>query len=218
MKRPFLIGMAIFLIVITGVIISANLDSQSYVRFLNTDSQKSDVNHSSESGAEQVPFDSQSTFNPNILKNKQASQSVTFSQVISELESLKEDWKNERPISDQKILTLYEKLDLIQAQKQINAFHVLKAKQWLVSLLSDSSSPLRTKVKEESQQLYQQALTAIKQDEQSHQEDKQFLAYKKAEAKIMQGILAKYPNDQEKAAAELQKQLDKLRSRIYDVR
>lgn len=218
MKRPFLIGMAIFLIVITGVIISANLDSQSYVRFLNTDSQKNDVNHSNVSGAEQVPFDSQSTFNPNILKNKQESQSVTFSQVISELESLKEDWQQQRPISDQKIHTLYDKLDALQTKKQINAFHALKAKQWLASLLSDSNSPLRKKVKEEAQRLYQQALTEIKQDEQAHQEDKQFLAYKEAESKIVREVLAKYPNDKEQAAAELQKELDKLRSKIYGVR
>lgn len=218
MNRPLLLGMAIFIIVITGVLVGVSLDSKTYVRFLNTDSPKNDVNHANMDDAEQALFDSQSTFNPNVLRNKQASQNFTFSQVISEFESLKEDWKNERAISDQKIHTLYDKIDLIQTQKQINVFHALKAKQWLVSLLSDTNSPLKSKVKQEAQQLYQQALTAIKQDEQIHQEDKQFLAYKEAEAKIMQEVLVKYPNDQAQAAAELQKELDELRNRIYDVR
>lgn len=218
MNRPLLLGMAIFIIVITGVLIGVSLDSKTYVRFLNTDSPKNDVNHANMDDAEQALFDSQSTFNPNVLRNKQASQNFTFSQVISEFESLKEDWKNERAISDQKIHTLYDKIDLIQTQKQINVFHALKAKQWLVSLLSDANSPLKSKVKQEAQQLYQQALTEIKQDEQIHQEDKQFLAYKEAEAKIMQEVLVKYPNDQAQAAAELQKELDELRNRIYDVR
>lgn len=217
MNRPLLLGMAILIIVITGVLVGVNLESQIYVSFLNTESPESDINHTHAAYAEKVPFDSQSTFNPHRLSSKQTPQNFTFSQVISELESLKEDWQNKQPISNQKIQILYDKLDGLQTQKQINVFHALKAKQWLASLLSDSNSPLRKKVKEEAQQLYQQALTAIKQDEQAHQEDKQFLAYKEAESKIMREVLAKYPNDKEQAVAELQKELDKLRSKIYSV-
>lgn len=218
MNRLLLVAISVFLIVITGVLVGVSLNSQIYVSFLTIESPENDINYTNAVDAKKVPFDSQSTFNPHRLSSKQTPQNSTFSQVISELELFKKDWQNHRALSNQKIKILYDKLDTLQIQRQINPFHALKAKQWLASLLPDSYSSLKAKVAEESQQLYEQTLTAIKQDEQAHQEDERFLAYKKAESKIMRDVLAKYPNNQVQARAELQRELDKLRSRIYKVR
>lgn len=135
--------------------------------------------------------------------------------VLAQLEALKKSIQNQQRLEDESLKELYDSVSQLQATKQINPFHALDIKHWLLSLMTSENTKLKQELKEEKQRLTQQTMQAIKEEEYARKQDKQFLAYKEQEAKIIQEVLAKHPDNEEKAAIELQKKLDNLRANIY---
>lgn len=134
--------------------------------------------------------------------------------LLSELEDIRSLTQNQQKVSTERIAKAYDALDKMVAQNHLSELETIHTKQWLLTLL-EPSSPLQQRFEQQLQTLKEQTLKRIEQEEKAQQEDPKFKRYKAEEARLLQEMLQKHPNDTTAAAAELQQKLDKLRTEIY---
>lgn len=134
--------------------------------------------------------------------------------LLRELEDIRSLTQNQKKVSTERIAKAYDALDKMVAQNHLSELETIRTKQWLLTLL-EPNSLLQQRFEQQLQTLKEQTLKRIEQEEKAQQEDPKFKRYKAEEARLLQEMLQKYPNDTTAAAAELQQKLDKLRAEIY---
>lgn len=129
------------------------------------------------------------------------------------LQNLKELSNNNANISEESVQAVWQSVDAAIAENTITPIEGIRHKQWL-STLADSPS-LVQKLELDAKQVAEQLKAYAEAARDAQANDPKFIEYKAEEERLTQEILAKYPNDSVKAAAELDAALNEVRTQIY---
>lgn len=139
--------------------------------------------------------------------------SEVLTKAMDGLKNLNELHKNHANLSEESVQAVWKSVDAAVAENTISPVEGIRHKKWLSSLVNSTQlkQQLETDMAKVNQQLQADAQAA--REEQAN--DPKFIQYKAEEERLTQEILAKYPNDSIKAAAELDEALNKVRTQIY---
>lgn len=139
--------------------------------------------------------------------------SEVLTKAMDGLQNLNELHKNHANLSEESVQTVWQSVDAAVAENTISPVEGIRHKQWLSSLVD--STRLKQQLETDMAKVNQQLQAEAQANRQSKANDPKFLRYKAEEERLTKEILAKYPNDSTKAAAELDEALNKVRTQIY---
>lgn len=132
-----------------------------------------------------------------------------LAEAMTGLSTLRERVSAGKTVYKKDILHTWHAIDKAKAKGYILPAEALFYKEWLVTLTEDSVLLQRFKTEAATfDEQYNAELT-------KGNNDPRYAQYKAEEARLTQAILAKYPDDEAQALAELDHALIELRARIY---
>lgn len=178
---------------------------------INTDNNSNDMNRAgSNTNPQTTVLPAHIQFHPNA---DYTYSSQILSDAIKGLEQLNELHKRHANISEADVLTVWKSIDAATEENTMSPIEGMKHKQWLAKLVE--SDTIKQMFETESLQLQNRLQAQAEVARKAQANDPKFLAYKAEEKRLTDEILAKYPNNNAKAADELGKALDKVRAEIY---
>lgn len=172
----------------------------------------SNVNDLNEAADSEVSLTAEQWMSFDDAKDYQYSTDV-LTEAMNGLKSLKELSNNNANISEDAVQAVWQSVDAAIAENTITPIEGIRHKQWL-STLVDSPS-LMQKLELDAKQVTEQLKAYAEAARDAQANDPKFIEYKAVEERLTKEILAKYPDDSAKAAAELDAALNKIRTQIY---